>query len=132
MKHKLRTIRIKKSITNKENGVNTNFRLDIYKLSTNQSCKFLKYLLVNFELLAQYLTGHFDLDFLSDIYLDQQIIILFMVFSKRNIPLHLFLKCCGPPSCLLAQYGLHKPSSYNIPPLCLLNLPVLLYAAHSL
>jgi len=71
MKHKLRNIRSKKSIINNENGVNTNFKPDINKLSTNQSCKFLKNLPINFETSAQYLTGQFDLDFLSDINLDQ-------------------------------------------------------------
>jgi hypothetical protein len=71
-KHKLRTIRIKKSTINKENGVNTNFKPDINKLSTNKSCIFLKNLPINFEISAQYLIGQFDLDFLSDIHFDQK------------------------------------------------------------
>jgi hypothetical protein len=79
-KHKLRTIRTKNSVTNNENGVNTNFKPDINKLSTNQSCKFLRNLHIKCEISAQYLTGQFDWDFLSNWHLDQQLIILFTVF----------------------------------------------------
>jgi len=66
MKHKLRTIRRKNSVINNENGVNTNFKPDINKLSTNQSCEFLRTLQSKCKISAQYLTGQFDLDFLSD------------------------------------------------------------------
>jgi hypothetical protein len=79
-KHKLSTNRTKNSIINNKNGVKTNFKPDINKLSTNQSCKFPRNLQIKCEISAQYLTGQFDLDFLSDRHLDQQLFILFKVF----------------------------------------------------